>query len=50
MAEVVKAGFPSRPKNPDLVEADPAAALDPAGLVLPELVERAVRFKADVGR
>ena len=32
----------------DLIEADPAAALDPAGPVLPELVRRAIRVKADV--
>jgi 3-dehydroquinate synthase len=34
--------------DPDLIEADPAAALDPAGPVLPELVRRAIRVKADV--
>ena len=32
----------------DLIEADPAAALDPTGPVLRELVERSVRVKADV--
>jgi 3-dehydroquinate synthase len=48
MAEVVKAGFIADPVILDLVEADPAAALDPAGNVLPELVRRAIRVKADV--
>jgi 3-dehydroquinate synthase len=48
MAEVVKAGFIADPVILDLVEADPAAALDPEGRVLPELVERAIRVKADV--
>ena len=48
MAEVVKAGFLRDPAILDLIEADPVAALDPGGSALPELVERAVRFKADV--
>ena len=48
MAEVVKAGFLRDPAILDLIEADPVAALDPAGPALAELVERAVRFKADV--
>ena len=48
MAEIVKAGFIADPVILDLVEADPAAALDPAGAVLPELVRRAIRVKADV--
>ncbi len=48
MAEVVKAGFIADPTILDLVEADPAAALDPVGAVLPELVRRAIRVKADV--
>ncbi len=48
MAEIVKAGFVADPTILDLVEADPAAALDPAGEVLPELVRRAIRVKADV--
>jgi 3-dehydroquinate synthase len=47
MAEIVKAGFIADPVILDLVEADPAAALDPAG-GLPELVRRAIRVKADV--
>ena len=48
MAEIVKAGFIADPPILDLVEADPATALDPAGEVLPELVRRAIRVKADV--
>jgi len=48
MAEVVKGGFIADPVILDLVEADPAAALDPAGDVLPELVRRKIQVKADV--
>ncbi|MGH3586441.1 MAG: 3-dehydroquinate synthase [Pseudonocardia sp.] len=47
-AEIVKAGFIADPAILERVEADPAAALDPAGPVLPELVERSIRVKADV--
>jgi 3-dehydroquinate synthase len=48
MAEVVKAGFIADPVILDLIEADPEAALDPAGSVLPELVRRAIAVKAAV--
>jgi 3-dehydroquinate synthase len=48
LAEVVKAGFIADPAILDLVEADPQSALDPAGPTVAELVERAVRVKADV--
>ena len=48
MAEVIKSGFIADPHILELVEADPVAALDPRGEVLPELVERAVRVKAEV--
>lgn len=48
MAEVVKAGFIADPVILDLIEADPQAALDPAGEVLPELIRRAVTVKAEV--
>jgi len=48
MAEVVKTGFVGDPQVLELVEADPVSALDPDGEVLPELVERSVRFKAGV--
>ncbi len=48
MAEVVKHGFIADPRTLDLIEVDPRAALDPAGAVLAELVERSVRVKAEV--
>lgn len=48
MAEVVKAGFIADPVILDLIEADPEAALDPSGAVLPELITRAIQVKADV--
>jgi 3-dehydroquinate synthase len=48
MAEVVKAGFIADPVILELIEADPAAALDPSGPVLEELIGRAIRVKADV--
>lgn len=48
MAEVVKAGFIADPVILDLIEANPQAALDPAGAVLPELVRRAIAVKARV--
>jgi len=48
MAEVVKAGFIADPVILDLIEADPQAAIDPAGDVLPELIRRAVTVKAEV--
>ena len=47
-AEIVKAGFIADPVILDLIEADPGTALDPTGPVLPELVRRAIRVKADV--
>jgi 3-dehydroquinate synthase len=48
MAEVVKHGFIADPRTLELIEADPAGALDPAGPVLAELVARSVRVKAQV--
>src|ERR1700759_312511 len=48
MAEVVKAGVVADPVILDLIEADPQAALDPSGEVLPELVRRAIAVKAEV--
>jgi len=48
MAEVVKGGFIADPVILDLIEADPEAALDPAGPVLEELVRRKIQIKADV--
>ncbi|MBP6995818.1 MAG: 3-dehydroquinate synthase [Phycicoccus sp.] len=48
MAEVVKHGFIADPRTLELIEADPVAALDPAGDVLLELVTRSVQVKAGV--
>ncbi len=48
MAEIVKAGFIADPVILDIIEADPQAALDPTGAVLPELIRRAVAVKAEV--
>ncbi|MEY8016842.1 3-dehydroquinate synthase [Mycobacterium servetii] len=48
MAEIVKAGFIADPVILDLIEADPQAAPDPSGAVLPELVRRAIAVKAQV--
>ncbi|MEH0938293.1 3-dehydroquinate synthase [Micromonospora psammae] len=48
LAEVVKCGFIADPVILDLVERDPAAATDPRGPVARELIERAIRVKADV--
>lgn len=48
MAEVVKHGFIADPRTLELIEADPVAAVDPAGDVLAELVARSVAVKARV--
>ncbi len=48
LAEVVKCGFIADPTILDLVEGDPAAAVDPGSALLRELVERAIRVKVDV--
>lgn len=48
MAEIVKAGFIADPQILEIIEADPDAAVDPTGPVLPELIRRAVQVKADV--
>ena len=48
MAEVVKAGFIADPVILDLIEADPVAAIDPHGVVLPELIRRSIAVKAAV--
>jgi 3-dehydroquinate synthase len=48
LAEVVKCGFIADPAILDLVEDDPADALDPSSPRLRELVERAIAVKAAV--
>lgn len=48
MAEVAKCGFIADPAILDLLESRPDEVRDPASPVLRELVERAVRVKADV--
>lgn len=48
LAEVVKCGFIVDPAILDLIEKDPAGATDPGSPVLRELVERAIRVKAEV--
>jgi len=48
MAEIVKAGFIADPTILELIEADPGAAVDPAGTVLPELIRRSIAVKAEV--
>jgi 3-dehydroquinate synthase len=48
MAEVIKAGFIADPAILDLIERDPAAAATPGGAAERELIERAIRMKADV--
>jgi 3-dehydroquinate synthase len=48
LAEVVKCGFIADPEILRLVEGSPEAAADPASLAVRELVERAVRVKAEV--
>jgi 3-dehydroquinate synthase len=48
LAEVIKAGFIADPRILELVEDDPEGAAGPAGPHTRELVERAVRVKADV--
>ena len=48
LAEVVKCGFIADPAILDLVESDPAGALDPQGAVLRELIVRSISVKAAV--
>ncbi len=48
MAEVIKAGFIADPVILDLIERDPSGAAAPGGRHERELVERAIRMKADV--
>ncbi|MBM9509755.1 3-dehydroquinate synthase [Actinacidiphila acididurans] len=48
LAEVIKAGFIADPAILGLIEADPQAARTPQGPHTAELVERAIRVKAEV--
>lgn len=48
LAEVIKAGLISDTAILDVVRADPAAVLDPASAQLREVIERAIRVKAEV--
>ncbi|MDQ1687915.1 MAG: 3-dehydroquinate synthase [Frankiaceae bacterium] len=48
LAEVVKAGFIADPVILDIIEADPREAAQPGGPRTLELVERAVKVKADI--
>ena len=48
LAEVVKAGFIADPRILELIEADPDGATRPSGPHTRELIERAVRVKAEV--
>jgi 3-dehydroquinate synthase len=48
MAEVIKAGFIADPVILDLIERDPRGAARPGGPHERELVERAIRMKAEV--
>jgi 3-dehydroquinate synthase len=48
LGEVVKAGFVADPAILDLIADDPAAARRPDGPHTRELIERAIRFKAEV--
>ncbi|MEU0161488.1 3-dehydroquinate synthase [Streptomyces sp. NPDC006261] len=48
LAEIIKAGFIADPAILALIEADPAAARTPTGKHTAELIERAIRVKADV--
>ncbi|HKR67849.1 MAG TPA: 3-dehydroquinate synthase [Streptosporangiaceae bacterium] len=48
LAEVIKAGFIADPVILDLIESDPAAAARAGGPREHELIERAIRMKADV--
>jgi len=48
LAEVVKAGFIADPAILELIESDPAGARTPSGPHTAELIERAIRVKAEV--
>ncbi|MFF8372222.1 3-dehydroquinate synthase [Streptomyces lydicus] len=48
LAEVIKAGFIADPAILDLIESDPESAKRPDGAHTAELIERAIRVKAEV--
>jgi 3-dehydroquinate synthase len=48
LAEIIKAGFIADPAILELIEADPEAARGPGGPHTAELIERAIRVKAEV--
>ncbi|MFE0877712.1 3-dehydroquinate synthase [Streptomyces smyrnaeus] len=48
LAEIIKAGFIADPAILELIESDPEAARSPQGPHTAELVERAIRVKAEV--
>jgi 3-dehydroquinate synthase len=48
LAVIIKAGFIADPVILDLIEQDPAAARGPGGPHTAELIERAIRVKAEV--
>ncbi|WP_025274781.1 3-dehydroquinate synthase [Haloglycomyces albus] len=48
LAEIIKAGFICDTTILDLIEHDPAGALDPNGSLVPELMRRAIAVKADI--
>lgn len=48
LGEVIKCGFIADPEILTLVEADPAALLDPASAALREVIERAIAVKIEV--
>ena len=48
LGEVIKCGFIADPEILRVVEADPAAVLDPASPQLREVIERAIQVKIDV--
>ncbi len=48
LAEVIKCGFIADPAILESIEADPAAATDPASDLVPELIRRSVAVKAAV--
>lgn len=48
LAEVIKAGFIADPAILELIESDPEAAKRPDGAHTAELIERAIRVKAEV--